>query len=254
MIEGSDEEGFAMKRIWLSTAAATALLTSSLGVFAADMRGPTYAQPPMMQLYNWTGFYIGGNLGGAWASGTLTDNFSGASFTGSHSGFIGGGQIGYNWQVAPQYVLGIEGMFDWTSISKSSNAITVFNGNVLQGSANTDSVSTIAARFGYAANNWLYYGKAGGGWVRNGASVTDLTTGASVSSSNTRSGWLLGAGIEYGVTPNWTMKLEYDHLGLDNWTRSSPLFVGDTVTLSRHIDMFTARRRGVAGCNEVQRV
>jgi opacity protein-like surface antigen len=91
---------------------------------------------------------------------------------------------------------------------------------------------------GYATN-WLYYGKAGGGWVRNGASVTDLTTGASVSNSNTRSGWLLGAGIEYGVTPNWTMKFEYDYLGLSNWTSSSPLFVGDTVTLSRQINTFT---------------
>jgi outer membrane immunogenic protein len=229
----------AMQRIWLSTAAATAFLTTSLGVFAADMGRPAYAPPPMMPLYNWTGFYIGGNLGGAWASGTLTDNFSGASFTGNHSGFIGGGQIGYNWQVAPQFVLGVEWMFDGTSISKSSNTITIFNGDVLQGGASTDWVSTLAARFGYAANNLLYYGKAGGGWVQNSATVTDLTTGASISNSNTNSGWLLGAGIEYGLTYNWTIKLEYDHLGMDNWTRSSPLFVGDTVTLSRHIDMFT---------------
>jgi opacity protein-like surface antigen len=74
----------------------------------------------------------------------------------NHSGFIGGGQIGYNWQVAPQFVLGVEWMFDGTSISKTSNAITIFNGNVLQGSASTDWVQTIAARFGYAANNVLY--------------------------------------------------------------------------------------------------
>ena len=81
--------------------------------------------------------------------------------------------------------------------------------------------------------------KVGGGWVRNSATVTDLTTGASVSSSATNNGWMLGAGIEYGITPNWTVKLEYDYLGLRNWTRSSPLFVGDTVILSRQINMFT---------------
>ena len=69
--------------------------------------------------------------------------------------------------------------------------------------------------------------------------MTDLTTGASVSSSATNNGWMLGAGIEYGITLNWTVKLEYDYLGLRNWTRSSPLFVGDTVTLSRQINMFT---------------
>ena len=226
-------------RAWLSTAAMIAFLTSSLPAFSADLR--VRNAPPLapMYTYNWTGFYIGGNLGGAWASSTLTDNFSGASFTGNHSGFIGGGQIGYNWQVAPQFVLGVEWMIDGTSISKSSNTVTIFNGDILQGSASTDWISTLAARFGYAANNLLYYGKAGGGWVQNSATVTDLTTGASLSNSNTNSGWLLGAGIEYGWTPNWTVKLEYDYLGLNNWTRSSPLFVGDTVTLSRHIDMFT---------------
>ena len=69
--------------------------------------------------------------------------------------------------------------------------------------------------------------------------MTDLTTGASVSSSATNNGWLLGAGIEYGIIPNWTVKLEYDYLGLRDWTRSSLLFVGDTVTLSRQINMFT---------------
>jgi outer membrane immunogenic protein len=228
-----------MKRILLSTATATALLTTSLDVSAADVSNPAYAPPPIMPLYKWTGFYIGPNFGGAWTSGTLTDSFSGASFTGSHSGFIAGGQIGYNWQVAPQFLLGIEGMFDWTSVSKSSNSTAIFNGSVLQGSTNMDSVSTIAARFGYAADQWLYYGKVGGGWVRNRASVTNLTTGASVSNSNTQSGWLLGAGIEYRLYFDWTVRFEYDYLGVSNWTRSSPLFVGDTVTLSRQINMFT---------------
>ena len=226
-------------RAWLSTAAMIAFLTSSLPAFAADLRVRNAPPPPPIYTYNWTGFYVGGNLGGAWASSTLTDNFSGASLSGNNSGFIGGGQIGYNWLVAPQFVLGVEWMFDGTSISKSSNAITIFNGNVLQGSASTDWVQTIAARFGYAANNVLYYGKAGGGWVRNSATVTDLTTGASASASNTNSGLLLGVGIEYVLSRDWTAKLEYDHLDLDNLTRSSPLFVADTVTLSRHINMFT---------------
>ena len=225
-----------MRSTWVSCVAAT-LVAASSAAFSSDLSRPVIAPPPA---YNWTdGFYIGGNLGGAWASGTLTDNLSGASFTGDTSGFVGGGQIGYNWQVAPQIVLGAEGTFDGTSISKSSNAVNIFNGDLLQGSARTNSVSTIAARFGYAADHWLYYGKAGGGWVRNSATVTDLTTGASVSSSATNNGWLLGAGIEYGIIPNWTVKLEYDYLGLRDWTRSSLLFVGDTVTLSRQINMFT---------------
>jgi len=230
-----------MKEILGSSVAAFAVIASS-GAFAADLlvrKAPPPPPPVVVPLYNWTGFYIGGNLGGAWTSGTLTDNFTGASFSGNHSGFIGGGQIGYNWQVAPQLVLGVESMFDGTSLGKSSNTITAVNGNVLQGSAHTNWLSTVAGRVGYAANNWLFYGKGGGGWVNNSATVTDVTTGVSFTNSNTNSGWLAGAGIEYGLTRNWTTKVEYDHLGLSNWTRASPLFVGDTITLSRQINMVT---------------
>src|SRR5215472_13057970 len=109
-----------MKGTWGSSIAAFSVITSS-GAFAADMlvrKAPPAPPPVIVPLYNWTGFYIGGNLGGAWTSGTLTDNFTGARFTGNHSGFIGGGQIGYNWQVAPLFVLGVEGMFDGASIGK----------------------------------------------------------------------------------------------------------------------------------------
>src|SRR5215470_18343293 len=231
-----------MKGTWGSSVAAFLVIASS-SAFAADLlvrKAPPPPRPVIVSVYNWTGFYIGGNLGGAWASGTLTDNFTDARFTGNHSGFIGGGQIGYNWQVSPLFVLGVEGMFDGTSISNSGDTLTIFNGDVLQGSVKTDWISTVAARFGYAANNLLFYGKAGGGWVQNSATVTDLRTGFSVSNSNTNSGWLVGAGAEYGLTPNWTMKFEYDYLGLSSRTTDAGvLFPGDTITLKRQINMFT---------------
>jgi len=225
-----------MNGIWGSSAAALFVLASS-SAFAADM--PMKAPPAATPAYNWTGFYIGANVGGAWANGSLTDNFSGVTFTNTNAGVIGGGQIGYNWQVSPQFVLGVEGMFDGTSISNSGDTLTIFNGDVLQGSLKTDWIATVAARFGYAANNLLFYGKAGGGWVQASATVTDLTTGFSLSNSHTNSGWLVGAGAEYGMTPNWTMKLEYDFLGLsDRTTDASVLFTGDTVTFKRQINMF----------------
>ncbi len=236
-----------MKRTWISTGAAIVYsLTASVNVFAADVRVqpqiPAYGPPPI-PFYSWTGLYAGGNLGGAWASGTLTDDFTDTSFTGNNSGFIGGAQIGYNWQVAPQFVLGVEWTFDGTSINNSSNTVAVFGPHgtaLLQGSASTDWVSTLAARFGYSVNNWLFYGKAGGGWVGNSITVTDQTNGASFSNSDVNSGWLVGVGLEYGLTPNWTLKAEYDHLALSDFTRSRSdfLFPGDTVTLSREINMF----------------
>jgi len=227
-----------MNGFWKSITTVLSLMASS-SAFAADM--PVKAPPPApAPTYNWTGFYIGANIGGAWVNGTLTDNFSGVSFTNTNSGVIGGGQIGYNWQISPQFVLGVEGMFDGTSINNSGDTLTIFNGDVLQGSVKTDWMSTVAARFGYAADNLMFYGKAGGGWVQNSATVTDLRTGLSLSNSHTNSGWLVGAGAEYGITSNWTMKFEYDFLELSNRTiDAATIFLGDTVTLKRQINMFT---------------
>jgi outer membrane immunogenic protein len=230
-----------MTKTRLPTIAAVASLAASSAAFAADLGRP--APPPIvMPIYNWTGFYIGANLGGAWASGTLTDNFTGASFTGNHSGVIGGGTLGYNWQVSPNFVVGFEGTFDGTSIGRTSNSVVVpilGTPTAIQGSIGTNWVATLAARFGIAVNNVLYYAKGGGGWADNSASLTDTITGASVSTSNTRSGWLVGGGIEYAVSPNWTIKAEYDYLGLSNWSNSGPLSPVDTFNLSRQINMFT---------------
>jgi len=230
-----------MRSIWGSSVV-TLLVAASSGAFAADMR-PVMAPPPA---YNWTGFYIGGNLGGAWAHTTLTDDFTGASFVGgTHSGFIGGGQIGYNWQVSPLYVIGIEWMFDGTDISSSGSGVSILNTQV-QGSVHTDWVSTLAARLGYVSNNWLFYGKIGGGWVRNSATVTATFangTVASVSGSNTNSGWTAGLGAEYRLTYNWTAKAEWDFIGLNSWNLgATPLavgFVGDRFNAHRDINMFT---------------
>ena len=162
----------ATKAIWaLGIAALLAVI--SPGAFAADVpvRGPASVPPALAPIpfYNWTGFYIGGNLGGAWETGTLTDDFTGASFSNTRSGFIGGGQIGYNWQVSPAFVLGVEWMFDGTDIRSDTDVVTVptrFGPTTFQASSNVDWIMTLAARFGWAANNWLFYGKAGGGWVR----------------------------------------------------------------------------------------
>jgi outer membrane immunogenic protein len=229
-----------MKGLWGSSAAAL-LVAASSGAFAADMavRPP----PPMMMappVYNWTGFYVGGNLGGAWESGSLTDSVFGVDFSNSRSGFIGGGQVGYNWQIAPQFVLGVEWMFDGTDLSSNRNAVTVLGGS-LSASERVDWITTLAARFGYAAYNWLFYGKVGGAWVHDTATVTDVTAAGNVFSaslSDTKTGWVVGAGIEYGFTPNWTAKLEYDHIGLEDVTRGGVL-VNDSITLSRSFDMVT---------------
>jgi outer membrane immunogenic protein len=222
-----------MKRLWLMGATTISLISTTLSGSAADMRRPM-APPPPMPVYNWTGFYLGGNLGGAWASGTLSDSFTGGSVRANRSGFIGGGQLGYNFQNG-NFVYGAEWVFDGTSLDASGSA------GRFTASAKTNWVTTLAARFGWASNNWLWYGKAGGGWVNNEATVTNVFNGAQVTGSNTNGGWLLGVGIEYAFAQKWTAKLEYDHLGLDTWTLNSTVFApnADQLSVERKIDMLT---------------
>jgi outer membrane immunogenic protein len=231
-----------MRSSWLSALAAVAVLAMSSAAFAADLSGLGYFVYPPQFFRDWSGFYIGGTVGGGWATGTLTDGITGASFTQNNAGFVGGGTFGANWEVIPRYVLGLEGTLEGASIAKTSSTVGVtINGvaNTVQGSTQTNWLSTVAARFGIVQYNMLFYGKAGGGWAYTTASLNDLTTCASASASDTVGGWLVGAGIEYPLTYNWTIKAEYDFLGLTNWTATSPLVPGDTFTVARQLSMFT---------------
>jgi Outer membrane protein beta-barrel domain/MOSC N-terminal beta barrel domain len=85
---------------------------------------------------------------------------------------------------------------------------------------------------------WLFYGKAGGGWVGSDKfTISNTATGASItgSNTNTNSGWLVGAGIEWALAPNWSVKIEYDYLGLNSQTFTAPaggFLAGDTFTTS----------------------
>jgi opacity protein-like surface antigen len=82
-------------------------------------------------------------------------------------------------------------------------------------------VKTVTARFGVTNGNWLFYGKAGGGWVGNeDFTVTNLRTGSSfnISNDNSNGGWLVGAGIEWAFAANWSAKVEYNYLGLEDRT------------------------------------
>ena len=135
------------------------------------------------------------------------------------------------------FVLGVEADGDWLSRNNNSGAGIIVPGiaGPIAVTSNSTWLTTAAARFGFTVNRALIYGKAGGGWVGQGnLTITNLATGASITGSNsgTRTGLLLGAGIEYAFTDNWTIKAEYDYLGLSsrNFTVlvGAPFFVGDT--------------------------
>jgi outer membrane immunogenic protein len=218
----------------------TTLLTfllTSLTASAADMRVKAPPPPPPPP-FSWNGFYVGGELGGVFANGTVTDSLFGLSVSTNHDGFIGGGVVGFNYQTT-NFVFGVEGDFDGTSLGVTGNGIPTALGT-LQASANTDWVSSLTGRIGVAADRVLFYLKGGGGWVRNTASITNLNTGASVSASNNNSGWLIGGGLEWAFASNWSTKIEFDYLGLNSLSWNSVLFPNETFNASRNISMLKA--------------
>jgi len=243
-----------MRRLLRAITASAMLATSGIAN-AADLGLPPPSRPPIPAYipFSWTGFYIGGNLGVAWTQkGAFTDSLGNNFAADSQSTlFTAGGQVGANYQINYWLVVGVEADFDWMSDhNNKSNAVLIpaTGTNAFQASVNDRWITTLAARVGLAVENALFYAKGGGGWVgSNEFTLTNLTTGASISgsNSNTNSGWLVGAGVEYAFAPNWTAKVEYDFLGLSNTSFAVPagapgLPTGYTVsTNNRDIQMLT---------------
>jgi len=239
-------------------AAATALAAAIGGqAIAADLppappppppRAPAAYIPPA-PVFSWTGFYLGGNVGFGWNQGGVTDSLFGLSYgnPSANGVFIGGGQLGANYQ-AGAFVIGAEADFDWAANNKNSFPGTAVPAvGTVRVSSNNRWITTLAARFGWAVDHFLIYGKAGGGWIGAGNfALTNVSTGGTftVSNSNTNYGWLVGLGTEYAITNNVTAKLEYDYVGISNGSYTvpagAPFLAGDTFNSSgRSIQMLT---------------
>jgi outer membrane immunogenic protein len=232
---------------------ASVLTSSLLGISivanAADM--PLKAPPapaPVPPPFSWTGFYIGGNVGAAWSDRRVTDTRFGLDFMnqGNDVRFIGGGQVGANYQIN-NFVIGVEADFDFASNHDNDGGGVLIAGNTFRAHANDTFITTVAGRIGYAFDHVLLYGKGGGGWIsNNGLTVINTTTGAAFTTGNTNtdSGWLAGGGIEWAFAENWSARVEYDFLGLNDRTLTVPLGVpvigGDVFTLhNRNVQMAT---------------
>jgi opacity protein-like surface antigen len=200
-------------------------ISANVPAHAADMA--VKAPPPSATAapYNWSGLYVGGNFGGAWTSGNL--NIPGNNFYGGLTEFIAGVQAGYNFQ-AGHLLLGVEGDFDWATFDHPTLLFPTL------GSVSQQWIGTAAARVGFADDQWLVYGKLGAGWVHSTAEVNAF--GQTWNGSSTKDGWLVGAGLEYGFKPHWTVRLEYDFLSLANWTSATV----PAVSLSRDAQMVKA--------------
>jgi outer membrane immunogenic protein len=237
-----------MKKSLLTASALIAIASSS--ALAADMRpapAPVYTKAPMVAPFSWTGFYIGGNLGGAWTNTNITDSLFGLNFSnGNNAVFVAGGQVGFNYEFSNNVVVGVEGDFDWAA-NNNGNTVAVIGplGQSFTASANDRWMATAAGRLGYAFDRWMIYAKGGGGWVgANSFNVTDITTGATFSpgSNSTVTGWLVGGGFEWAFAGNWSLRAEYDYFGLSgrSFTVTTGILAGDTFsTGSSNIQMAT---------------
>lgn len=254
---------------------------------AADMRVkalPMAVPPPA---FSWTGFYVGANVGGGWTSdaggsdvGPLFPPFlllppvtvvptiilgQVGSLAGSdgRSGVIGGGQIGYNWQVR-QFVLGVEADVVGTDLKgTSASATRDFGGGISQtvtvDTGRIDWMASFRGRIGFAADRALFYATGGAAVAEIGGASATVVNGPAIAlpagtftstsgGSTTRWGWTVGGGIEWAFNNNWSLAGEYRHT--DFGTRAATASIPDglggtfaTVTTSGRltVDQATAR-------------
>ena len=237
-----------MKKILLTTVAFAAL--GMAPAFAADLAPRTYTKAPAVvaPIYNWGGFYIGLNGGGASSHKCWDLNAVGgvgpipAVAEGCHdaTGGLAGGQIGYRWQ-AGTWVFGLEAQGDWANL-KGSNASAPAAFAPVVNQSKIDAIGLFTGQVGYAWNNVLWY-------VKGGAAVTSdkyngFLAGVTFdSASETRWGGAVGTGIEVGFAPNWSVAFEYDHLfmGSRNVSFNVLGIVDRTDRIGQDVDMGTVR-------------
>jgi outer membrane immunogenic protein len=219
-----------MKKHLLAGVALAALIAGP--AIAADLpvRAPAYAPPPpAVVYYNWTGCYIGANVGGGWTKSNtfgyplpdpVTAGFVPMDVGTNGSGVVAGGQAGCNLQVASNFVVGIEGDFSWSGVKgegtvgpiESTPVPGLFPGSFATSTHEVAWVGTLRGRAGVAFDRLMIYVTGGLAWasLKTTADEVFLTPVSNPGSfDSTRIGWVGGVGLEYAVTYNWIVRGEY---------------------------------------------
>jgi outer membrane immunogenic protein len=221
-----------MKKLLLGASATLLMIASAV---AADL--PVKARPMVVEpVWSWTGFYVGANIGYGWGrpSGDLVANSGGiaippaiaggtipTAFGLQSRGVLGGGQLGYNWQIN-SWVFGLEADYQFADIRRSVAIANPGAGPLLPtnsvASSDLNWFGTFRGRLGYTWNQFLLYGTGGLAYGRFQDNVTVATVPAPPlgvgSSTSTRVGWAAGAGIEWSLAAAWSVKAEYLHVDL----------------------------------------
>ncbi|HUE62485.1 MAG TPA: outer membrane protein [Chthoniobacterales bacterium] len=191
--------------------------------------------------YTWTGFYIGARAGYGWDAGEIhAEGLPPAGFTidPGHDdlnadGFVGGGELGFNWQLGKWFVLGAEGDFSGSDMSGTATTgqnvpQTAFNPAILRASQDINWIGTVRGRVGFVP--WcrmLIYGTGGFAFADvDDAAILDFrpsggTAFYPTSRSDTQSGWTAGGGLEFAISHHWSIKAEYLYFDLGDRSRTA---------------------------------
>ena len=191
--------GAGMEPFFRGLAVLAALLGAGTAQAADLQKAPVYtkAPPAPVEVFNWTGFYVGVNVGYSAGSGRV----NGLAGSSDLNGIIGGGQIGYNWQgIGSPWVFGVEADVQGSSADDTFAPWKFSN----------PWFGTVRGRGGYAFSNLLVYCTLGLSFGELRANTFGL------SESHTNIGWTAGVGAEFGFARNWSAKIEYLYVDLAN--------------------------------------
>ena len=201
-----------MRKLALVTAT---LIGCAYPAIAADL-GPSDPPP---QTWNWTACHFGGHAGGMWGHQQWINKTTGGDFFGlslgehDQSSWIAGLQAGCDYQTSIGLVIGAGGNYAWSD-AEGSHPSTRETGVFYH--SEVDSLASVTGRVGYAWDRLLGYVKGGAGWERDDYWATTLILGTAYTASETRSGWTIGGGAEYGLTDRLSAFVEYSHYDFGN--------------------------------------
>jgi outer membrane immunogenic protein len=219
------------------------LILAAGPALAADMPIHATKAPVLPPVFTWSGCYLGGHVGGGRASKQSTDpvqlvqdTLSLAPVTAgvttvdlNPTGVVVGGQIGCDYQLAPSWVVGVEGGASGSTMKDSTNVVLPlgFAGETVLVTARTDFLASATARLGYAADRWLFYVKGGAAWAGDKYDATGMFTGIpfAFEGLDQRVGWVAGGGIDWAFFHHWSVVVEYDYyqFGHRNVLMSDPV-------------------------------
>ncbi|MDO8943291.1 MAG: outer membrane beta-barrel protein [Desulfobacterales bacterium] len=282
-----------MRSIAIAAVVGGALLSGIAAAGAADMAVKARPMPAPPPAFSWTGFYVGANIGGGWTPDSGSSDFAplfppfivlapqaviptlvpgqlaSLTGTGSKSGVIGGGQIGYNWQIQ-QFVLGVEADVVGTDLKGSSASATrtlgppillaTVNQTVTVDFGHIDWMASFRGRAGFAWDRALFYVTGGAAVAGISGATTTVVNGPGIAipagtytasnGGSTRWGWTIGGGVEWAFSHNWSLAGEYRHTDFGNRTitfdipsglPAAPIFATGTGSSRLTVDQATAR-------------